>query len=65
MTSQEKKLVRDAAIKLLDDDAGVCEDGWNALQTLLMSIDCEDICNRVDSVDGRFYLNSESIKDLE
>ncbi len=50
--SELKKL----ALALLDDDEGICLNGFNALHDLLQKEGLQEITDRVDATDGRFYL---------
>ena len=52
--------VRELAIALLDDDHGICEEGYNKLHALLVETGNGDVAELVDATDGRFYLKEES-----
>ena len=50
---------------LLDDDEGICEKGYDALILAIskefndVPNDVQEIFNRVDAANGRFYLKAE------
>ena len=64
MTTVTREFVREMAIKLLDDEEGINESGYDSLRQLLKCYHCEDIINCVDATDGRFYLKTGARQEL-
>jgi hypothetical protein len=58
-TMNIKTQLRQTLIALLDDQDGISDQGYVALQALEATVangSCDDIFARVESTDGRFYL---------
>lgn len=44
------------AIALLDDEHGICDNGFCELNKVLQSIEANDIINAIEAVNERFFL---------
>jgi hypothetical protein len=54
-------LLRDFMISVLDDDNGISEVSYGILCQLTTLYDIDDLLNRVNCQDDRYYINSNPI----
>lgn len=56
--------LRQTIINLLDDENGVNETGYRGIQEICGNNQWDDITSKVESTEGRFYLNEDDAIDL-
>jgi len=60
----DKKILREFAIRLLDDENGIKEDAYNILKDMLIQNNSADINNAVDIVEGRAFIGEDIAEEL-
>lgn len=50
------KALKSLAVKLLNDDQGICEEGYNALRALLPARFANDLALQIECYESRYYL---------